>query len=69
MCPQQIGYDPSRAMIHGMPEPSLLGFLPNHTPSFINFHFCHLGDRNDDRSWFPMEDGWIVEVLELRLFF
>jgi hypothetical protein len=56
-------------MINGMPEPSLLGFLPNTTPHFIDFHFFHCVDLDADLSWIPMLDGWIVDVLELMLFF
>jgi hypothetical protein len=69
MCPQHIGYYHASAVINGMPEPSLVGFLPNKTPHFINFHFFHLVDLNDDLSWIHMLNGWIVHVLELMLFF
>jgi hypothetical protein len=69
MCPQHIGYDPSRAMTHGMPEPSLWSFLPNNTPPFINFSFFNFVDLTDELSWIHMLKGWIVDVLELMLCF
>jgi hypothetical protein len=69
MCPQHLGYYHSSAVINGMPEPSLLGFLPNKTPHFIHFHFFYFVDLNADLSWIPMLDGWIVDMLELMLFF
>jgi len=52
-----------------MPEPSLLGFLPNDTPHLINFCFFHLPDLNTHLACIHVLDGQIVNVLELRLFF
>jgi len=56
-------------VINGMPEPSLLGFLPNDTPHLINFCFFHLPDLNTHLACIHVLDGQIVNVLELRLFF
>jgi hypothetical protein len=69
MGPQPIGYDHSRAMIQGMPKPSLWGLLPNNTPHFIHVPCVHVVDRHDALAWIPRLDGWMVEVLELRRFF
>jgi hypothetical protein len=67
--PQPIGYDHSRALIHGMPKPSWLGLLPTNTPPFIPFHGVHVVDRHDELSGIPRVDGWMVEVVELRRLF
>ena len=56
-------------MINGMPEPSLLGVLPNETPHFIDLRFFHLMDLNTHLAWIHVLDGQIVDVLALRLFF
>ena len=69
MGPQDIREDDACVMIHGMPEPSLLGFLPNDTPHLIALCFCHLMHLNTDFVRIHMLDGQIVDVLELRLFF
>jgi hypothetical protein len=52
-----------------MPKPSLLGFLSNKTPHFVDFYFFHFMDRNDDLAWIQMLDDLTVDMLELRLFF
>ena len=56
-------------MINRMPKPSLLGFLSNKTPHFVDFYFFHFMDRNDDLAWIQMLDDLTVDMLELRLFF
>jgi len=56
-------------MINGMPEPSLLGFLPNETPHRIDLRFLHWLDLNANLAWIHVVDGQIVDVLELRRFF
>jgi hypothetical protein len=56
-------------MLNGMPEPSLLGFLPNKTPHFVNFSFCHFVDFDEERAWLHTLDRDIVDVLKLWLFF
>jgi hypothetical protein len=56
-------------MVNGMPEPSLLSFLPNKTPYFVNFCFIHFVDLDDDLAWLHALDHDIVDVLELRRFF
>ena len=56
-------------MVNGMPEPSLLGFLSNKTPHFIDFCFFHLVDLNDDLTWMDMLNSRGIDVLELMSFF
>jgi hypothetical protein len=56
-------------MVNRMPEPSLLGFLPNNTPHFIDFCFFHLVDLNNDLTWIDVLNGRGIDVLELLLFF
>ena len=56
-------------MINGMPEPSLLGFLPHKTPHFVDFRFFDLLDLNDDPAWIPLLTDWEIDVLKLMLFF
>jgi hypothetical protein len=69
MGPQYIRSDHSRAVINGMPEPSLLGFLPNDTPHLIDFGFFHGLDLNTNLAWIHVLDCQIIDVLELRRFF
>jgi len=56
-------------MIHGMPEPSLLGFLPNKPPHFVNFSFFHFVDVDEDLAWLHTLDRDIIDVLKRRRFF
>jgi hypothetical protein len=56
-------------MINGMPEPSLLAFLPNEILHLIDFRFFHSMDLNTDLAWIPVLDGLFVDVLELMPFF
>jgi hypothetical protein len=56
-------------MVNRMPEPSLLGFLPNKTPHFIDFCFFHLVDLTNDLTWIDVLNGRGIDVLELILFF
>jgi hypothetical protein len=56
-------------MINGMPEPSLLRFLLNNTPHFVDFRFFDLLDLNDDLAWIPLWNDWKIEVLKPMLFF
>lgn len=56
-------------MIPGMPEPSLLGFLPNETPHLIDLRFCDVMDLNTDLARILVVDGPIVDVVEPRLCF
>jgi hypothetical protein len=56
-------------MINGMPEPSLLGFLPNNTPHVVNFSFFHLVDFDEDLAWLHTLDRDLVAVLKLWRFF
>jgi hypothetical protein len=69
MGPQYRRSDHSSAVINGMPEPSLLGFLPNETPPLIDFCFFHWLDLHANLAWIHVLDGQIVDVLELRFFF
>jgi hypothetical protein len=69
MCSQHLGEDDSSLMVNRMPEPSLLGFLPNKTPHFIDFCFFHLVDLNNDLTWIDVLNGRGIDVLELILFF
>jgi len=55
-------------MINGMPEPSLLGFLPNNTPHVIDFCFFHLVDLNNDLTWIDVLNGRGIDGLALILF-
>jgi hypothetical protein len=68
-CPQHRGSDHSRLLIHGMPEPSLLGFLPNKTPHVVNFSCFHLVAFDADRAWLHTLDRDLVDVLKLWRFF
>ncbi len=67
MCAEPIGSYHTRSMIHGLPEPSLFGFLPHQTPHFVDFSFVHLLALNDDRTWIPVLNCRGLDVLELRL--
>lgn len=66
---QHVGYETSRAMVNGMPEPPLLGFLPHNTPQLIDFCFFHWLDLNHELSWIDGLDGRVIDVRELRRFF
>jgi hypothetical protein len=56
-------------MVNGMPEPSLLAFLPNETPHLIDLRFVHWLDLNTDLARIHVLDCQIVDGLELRRFF
>ena len=56
-------------MINGTPEPSLLRFLLNKTPHFVDFRFFDSLDLNDDLAWIPLLNDWGIDVLKLMLFF
>jgi hypothetical protein len=66
MGPPYRRYDHSSSVINGMPEPSLLGFLPNETPPLIDVCCCHVLELNTHLAWIQALDCQIVDVLELR---
>jgi hypothetical protein len=68
-CPQHLRQDQASAMIHGRPAPAWWRFLPNNTPHFIDFRFCHLVDLHADRVWLQVLDGPMVDGLQRRRLF
>jgi hypothetical protein len=69
MRPQHISSDHSSSMIHGMPEPVLMGFLAHKTPHVADFSFFHLVALDEDLTWLQALAHYRVDVLELRRFF
>ena len=69
MCASHIGAYHARLMIKGMPEPSLLSFLPHNTPHVVDVCFFHVLDLNADLTWIDVLKGRGIDVWELMLFF
>jgi hypothetical protein len=68
-CPPDLRSDDACVLVHGMPEPSVLGFLPNDTPHLSALRCCHWLDLHTDGARSPRLDGHIVDVLALRRLF